>query len=1287
MGVLRRHAVPGLLSILAITALAQTAPDVGSGAATVFVQQAFINAWARNGFNNLVGAPSGNVTKYGSTGLIQQFPSKANSKDTLALVKPDTSQAFNVQQVQAAMFAYYGSVGVSAAGYPSSDTLNCGAVLSAPNNSCQWQLFANNYVLFVYAQPVASGSDTFATRDPFYTRWTSLGGMAGGIGPANGAETSFTSTYGSGATVQTFDTGAIYNVTSGIYSGRLLDVKGAVYSLYLSLGAHAGSLGVPVTEELAIPGGLLQQSFEGGAIVHDPVSNTATLRPAVTSVTVTPGGTLRLNQGDQITVQATLFAANGTLLKDRTVNWTTSNGRVIQVQASGLTATLTAVGGGTAVITASSEGKTSAPLSITVAAPCCQIGEGAPTAALQQAFQDAVARNKLSVQLPASSAATRVGSGYVQQLSSTGTPSVAYLVAVADGSAAGYVVSGAILSQYLAQGGPAGTWGYPMADATAGGRQSFQNGAVAGSPPQLVTGAILSKWGTLGYETGAAGSPTGAAAPFLTFRGTSGSVQGFQNGSILAPSSGQAFFVSGTIAAGYAANGGPSGDLGAPVGDEGPVNGLRQQDFEGGSINYAPGSATANVVLNPRQPLVTATPATVLSGSTVRLVAGGFVNGARVRVSQTGQPDFVVTAVNGAYAWDVLVPAATLSGIVTVRAADVSSGAAAQATYTVRNASSAPLTIAVVSGDRQNGAPGAQLAQPLVVVVQDATGNPVARQTVTFAASPGGQLAPASAITGPDGQARAMLRLPASEGVALATAQSGRAVVTFSARSAALSLTNFPALSQASDAPIGNSGDTIRQKGALLTAVASILRYHQLRNELPQPNGLADAATLNQFLKSFCLPDSPKTCDGYVSLGSGSNQIVNLWRVGAFAGNRVDIRIEQNDQNTIRDLVAAGSPVLLALNLGASGSHFVVADGVAADGSLLVADSAFGQTSLNSYLAGFNNAGSPVKGVVSGAVRLLPQAPQFTGFLLAANAPISVSSAGGSCGQNLQFPDTAATPGTSPGRPPGTIYFAHCGDTNGPYEADITSQAAYAGSFTDLGVGGGTALSGAAAASYQAIHAGTQWTVAPLTLSMAASGIGNAATLTPDFAPGGLISIFGTGLARAGSGPSVQINGEPAVVVGASAFQVNAQIPFDIPTGSATVAVSSPNGSDQQSITVRQAAPAIFPVASNQPAIANQDNSLNMPSNPAARGGWIVIYATGFGAVADGALLRPAVQPVGVVIGGVPVAPAYAGLAPGTAGLYQVNVQLPADLPPGLSLPLYLTQGNETSNRVTVSIQ
>jgi uncharacterized protein (TIGR03437 family) len=49
--------------------------------------------------------------------------------------------------------------------------------------------------------------------------------------------------------------------------------------------------------------------------------------------------------------------------------------------------------------------------------------------------------------------------------------------------------------------------------------------------------------------------------------------------------------------------------------------------------------------------------------------------------------------------------------------------------------------------------------------------------------------------------------------------------------------------------------------------------------------------------------------------------------------------------------------------------------------------------------------------------------------------------------------------------------------------------------------------------------------------------------------------------------------------------------------------------------------------------------------------------------------------------------PAYAGLAPGFIGLYQVNLAVPASAAPGTDLPLKLRQGQAESNPVPVSLQ
>src|SRR5690242_6504236 len=114
--------------------------------------------------------------------------------------------------------------------------------------------------------------------------------------------------------------------------------------------------------------------------------------------------------------------------------------------------------------------------------------------------------------------------------------------------------------------GPAGTLGYPLSDASAGGTQRFENGAaLAGNPVRVVSGGVLAKWTAIGSETGAAGAPTADAGLFATFGANAGASQAFTGGVIFAatsgPKSGQAWFVTGLILARYTALGGANGDF------------------------------------------------------------------------------------------------------------------------------------------------------------------------------------------------------------------------------------------------------------------------------------------------------------------------------------------------------------------------------------------------------------------------------------------------------------------------------------------------------------------------------------------------------------------------------------------------------------------------------------------------------------------------------------------------------------------------------------------------------
>jgi uncharacterized protein (TIGR03437 family) len=125
-------------------------------------------------------------------------------------------------------------------------------------------------------------------------------------------------------------------------------------------------------------------------------------------------------------------------------------------------------------------------------------------------------------------------------------------------------------------------------------------------------------------------------------------------------------------------------------------------------------------------------------------------------------------------------------------------------------------------------------------------------------------------------------------------------------------------------------------------------------------------------------------------------------------------------------------------------------------------------------------------------------------------------------------------------------------------------------------------------------------------------------------------------------------------------------------------------------------------------AILNQNNSLNGPGNPAARGSIVQLFMTGEGQTSPGSttgaitaatLPPPQVTPapllaVAVLINGQPAQWTYAGEAPGlAAGLMQLNVQIPpnATIPAGqttanLSIVVSIG-GNFSQTGVTVSVQ
>lgn len=123
-------------------------------------------------------------------------------------------------------------------------------------------------------------------------------------------------------------------------------------------------------------------------------------------------------------------------------------------------------------------------------------------------------------------------------------------------------------------------------------------------------------------------------------------------------------------------------------------------------------------------------------------------------------------------------------------------------------------TIAVVSGDAQNGVVGTALTDPIVVQVKDPSGNPLSNVAVTWTIDAAmGTLANQSTTTDAEGKATAIWTLGTTAGAQTFT-------VTAQGVSAPITITATAAAGAAADISV-NAGDT--QSGGVNTALASPL--------------------------------------------------------------------------------------------------------------------------------------------------------------------------------------------------------------------------------------------------------------------------------------------------------------------------------------------------------------------------------------------------------------------------------------------------------------------------------
>jgi uncharacterized protein (TIGR03437 family) len=209
--------------------------------------------------------------------------------------------------------------------------------------------------------------------------------------------------------------------------------------------------------------------------------------------------------------------------------------------------------------------------------------------------------------------------------------------------------------------------------------------------------------------------------------------------------------------------------------------------------------------------------------------------------------------------------------------------------------------------------------------------------------------------------------------------------------------------------------------------------------------------------------------------------------------------------------------------------------------------------------------------------------------------------------------------------------------------------------------------------------------------------------------PGGVFSIFGAGLAtkewQATTVPlpttalntTVTVNGEAVPLFYADAGQINAQMPEDIKPGVAAVIVKNGSATSNAVAVVVPAVgtPGISTWGNNRAVVVNQDGSLNVPgTSPAKVGDTVVVYFTGGGPVkATAPLVTGAAAPAGlswvtgtysVTVGAAVAAVNYIGLTPGSIGLYQANMVVPA-VAAG-DRPVVITIAGQASNNPLIAV-
>ena len=214
-------------------------------------------------------------------------------------------------------------------------------------------------------------------------------------------------------------------------------------------------------------------------------------------------------------------------------------------------------------------------------------------------------------------------------------------------------------------------------------------------------------------------------------------------------------------------------------------------------------------------------------------------------------------------------------------------------------------------------------------------------------------------------------------------------------------------------------------------------------------------------------------------------------------------------------------------------------------------------------------------------------------------------------------------------------------------------------------------------------------------------------------APGDIVDVFGeqfwfasniafspgvplaTQITASGSTSSVLVNGRAAPLYFSTYGQIAFQVPLETAVGTAQVQVQRDGLSGNTvSVQVVARAPRIL-------VITKQDLSVPDSAHPARVGDYLTIWAIGLGPTnpavgtnvpAPGSeplarlTVTPAVEFGSTIFGTISATPSFAGLSPGSVGLYQINVAIPAGVVSG-NVNVALSFPDSASNTVQIPVQ